>query len=187
MKKLVLATHNAGKAAELQTLLAPLGITVLTAADLHLPDVVEDADTFDGNALKKARAAYQASGLPALADDSGLCVEALNGAPGVLTARYGGWEKLLENMQTATTRAAYFHCTLALVTDTGETLFSGQCNGHIAEQARGEGGFGYDPVFIPEGDSRTFAEMGSAEKHTYSHRGRAIKSFIDFLHARRSA
>lgn len=187
MKKLVLATHNSGKVAELQTLLAPLGVEVISAADLNLPDVVEDADTFDGNALKKARAAHQASGLPALADDSGLCVDALDGAPGVFTARYGGWEKLLENMKTASTRSAHFHCTLALVMDTGETLFHGQCNGHISEQGRGVGGFGYDPVFIPEGETRTFAEMGTAQKHAFSHRGRAMKSLTDFLQARRSA
>lgn len=187
MKKLVLATHNKGKVAELNTLLAPLGIEVLSADALNLPDVVEDADTFDGNALKKARSAHAISGLPALADDSGLCVDALGGNPGVFTARYGGWEKLLTEIShiQADARSAYFHCTLALVTDAGETLFHGQCRGHIAENARGVGGFGYDPVFIPTGDSRTFAEMGSAEKHNFSHRGRAMKSFIDYLQVNR--
>lgn len=186
MKKLVVASHNAGKVSELRTLLAPLGIDVLSAADAALPDVVEDADTFDGNALKKARAAFAATGLPVLADDSGLCVDALGGRPGVFTARYGGWQKLLQEMAAldAAARSAYFHCTLAFIDASGgETMFHGECRGHIIAESRGDGGFGYDPVFVPQGEARTFAEMGAAEKHLFSHRGRAMQHFVDHLAA----
>src|SRR5690606_20511359 len=112
---LILASHNQGKVKELQQQLAPLGVTLLSATDANLPDVIEDADTFAGNALKKAQAAAEKTGLPALADDSGLCVDALGGAPGVLTARYGDYHKLLKEMTGIENRHAYFVCVLALV------------------------------------------------------------------------
>lgn len=187
MKTLILATHNSGKVAELRHLLAPLGIDVISAADANLPDVVEDADTFDGNALKKARAAHAATGLAVVADDSGLCVDALGGRPGVFTARYGNWQKLLQELATTPTRerGAYFHCTLALVdADGSETLFHGKCVGQIALEGLGDGGFGYDPVFIPAGETRTFAQMSSTEKHAFSHRGRAVSALVDALKQR---
>ncbi len=161
-----------------------------------MPDVVEDQPDFSGNALKKARAlaAVMPEGSIALADDSGLCVDALDGAPGVYSARYAGenatdadnTQKLLQSLSSLgdVSRAAGFQCHLALVKSDGEELvFQGECRGAIIEDLRGAGGFGYDPVFVPDGFSSSFAELSREEKATLSHRGKAMAKLVDWLRA----
>jgi XTP/dITP diphosphohydrolase len=181
MTQLVLATHNAHKVDEFREIL-PSSWQVLTLADRpDIPDPIEDGATFEANALIKARAAHAATGLPALADDSGLCVAALGGAPGVHSKRYSpegtsaaNNALLLAHLDGATDRSAAFVCVLALVTADFEGCVRGESRGHIALTPHGDGGFGYDPLFVPEGFAgRTFAELTSVEKHAISHRGRA--------------
>lgn len=195
--RLFLATGNLHKVEELQAMLAAanLEIEVLTPAAVGgMPEVIEDQDSFCGNALKKARAlsALLPEGGWALADDSGLCVDALGGEPGVFSARYAGEDasdsdnidKLLGALAGVGTeeRGARFECHLAIVSPQGEELvFPGQCAGRIILERRGEGGFGYDPVFIPEGFDLSFAELGSDEKAKLSHRGAAMAKLIDWL------
>ncbi|MDG6095767.1 RdgB/HAM1 family non-canonical purine NTP pyrophosphatase [Acetobacter sp. AN02] len=183
--RLVLASHNRGKLAEFETLLSGTGITVLSAGDLDLPEPEETAATFEGNAAIKALAAAKATGLPALSDDSGLCVAALNGDPGIYSARWGGAEKdfgramqrVLDGMGDRP-RAAWFSCVLCLAFPDGTTRsFEGRVDGVIADAPRGDLGHGYDPVFTPEGETRTFAEMTGAEKNAMSHRARAFALF----------
>jgi XTP/dITP diphosphohydrolase len=192
-RRLVFATRNPGKLTELRQLLADLdgAVEVVSAADLDLPDVVEDAATFAGNAIKKAVEASRASGLPALADDSGLEVDALGGAPGVHSARYAGPEqddsrnneKLLAALAgvPAERRAARFRSVLALA-DTagalGERVLTGEgvCEGRILEAPRGTGGFGYDPLFFAPELGVTFAEAGVGPKNDLSHRARAMQA-----------
>ena len=189
--KLFLATGNLHKIEELRALFADAGLAIevhTPAAIGGMPEVVEDQNSFTGNALKKARAL--AALLPvdgwALADDSGLCVDALDGAPGVHSARYAGPNatdaaniaKLLEALDgiEERNRAAGFRCHLALVSPHGdEMIFEGECRGEILHAARGEGGFGYDPVFVPVGYEATFAELSEAEKASLSHRGNAMR------------
>lgn len=181
---LLLATHNAGKARELQTLLAPYQFRIRTLAEENLPAPDETGTTFEANAELKAKHGRIATGYWSLADDSGLEVLTLNGAPGVDTAHYGGWEKLLDALRhiPEEQRQARFVCVLALQSPQGEThIFHGFCEGSITRERRGEKGFGYDPVFQPEGQQRTFAEMSPAEKHSYSHRGAALKALTQWL------
>lgn len=186
--RLVLASHNAGKLREISALLGPLGIEAVPASAFGLPEPAETEDSFAGNALLKARFAAAGSGLPALSDDSGLCVEALGGAPGVYTADWaetpagrdwllamGKVEAQLQALGPDVSRSAAFHCTLALVwPDGGEQLFEGQIAGALAWPPRGARGFGYDPVFVPEGHHETFGEMDPAAKHAISHRAVAF-------------
>lgn len=185
---LVLATHNKGKLEEVRALCAPYKISVVSAGELNLPEPEETGMTFEENALLKARAAAQASNLPALADDSGLCVEALDGAPGVYSARWAGAQKdftfAMQRIQTALkeknieTSQAYFACVLALAFPDGKTkIFEGRVDGTLAFPPRGRKGFGYDPIFIPEGEIQTFAEMDLAMKQRMSHRARAFEDF----------
>lgn len=190
MDKLVLASRNKNKIEEMKALVADLGIEVYSALDFpELEEVDEDQDTLEGNALKKARYVQLQTGLPALSDDTGLEVEALNGAPGVYSARYAGENvsyqdnvlKLLKEMDEEEKRGAQFRTVVALVTEKGEYTFEGVCKGEIIDQQRGEKGFGYDPVFLPEGFDQTFAELDSKVKNEISHRGRAIRKFISFL------
>ena len=165
-------------------MLVPLGVTITSAVQMNLPDVVEDRDTFQGNAEKKAVEISAATGLPTLADDSGLCVDALGGNPGVFTKRYGSYERLLEDMETIPTggRNAFFVCVLALAIPGEKTLFfEGKVNGTITSEPRGNGGFDYDPVFIPQGHHLTFAEMSAEEKQHYSHRGAALAKLKEYL------
>lgn len=189
--KIVLASHNAGKLREFSSLLAESGITVISAAELNLPEPEETEETFAGNAAIKALAAARTSGLPALADDSGFCVSALDNRPGVYSARWGGPTK---DMQVAMARVhremgdnpdhrAFFVAALCLVWPDGETrTVQGECHGTVVWPPRGEHGHGYDPMFVPEGESRTFAEMTEAEKNAISHRGRALEKFLkDFI------
>lgn len=183
--KLVLASHNAGKLAEFSTLLADFGVTVLSAGDLNLPEPEETATTFAGNAALKALAAARATGLPALADDSGLCVSALGGAPGIYSARWAGPDKdfpaamaRIEEGIGQDERDAWFICVLCLAYPDGTTRsFEGRVDGSITWPPRGDKGHGYDPIFTPTGENRTFAEMADAEKNAISHRADAFRAF----------
>mgnify|MGYP001175480622 FL=1 len=193
--RLVIASHNQGKVREIRALLAPFGIEPVAASDLGLPEPEETGATFAENALIKARASAEGSGIVALADDSGLCVDALGGEPGVYTADWAetpqgrDWELAmrkvedrLEALGCDVDRAARFVCTLALCWPDGETaLFEGQISGHLTWPPRGELGFGYDPVFVPEGHDQTFAELEPEEKHAISHRAEAFKKLVNAL------
>lgn len=190
--RLLVATHNAGKLEEFRELLAPLGITVEGAAQHALPEPAETETTFVGNARIKAHAAARATGLPALADDSGLEVDALGGAPGVYTADWaegpGGRDFMRAMTRThaeliasgaARPWTGRFRCTLVLAWPDGtDQVFDGAAEGELVWPVRGERGHGYDPMFQPAGESRTFAEMSHAEKNALSHRGRALAAFL---------
>jgi XTP/dITP diphosphohydrolase len=184
--RLVLASHNPGKLAELTDLLRPLAVTVVSAGDLGLPEPPEDAPDFVGNARIKALAAARASGLPALADDSGFCVAALSGAPGVYSARWAGAAKdfagamarVHREMDAATDSRAWFVAALCLAWPDDHTeTFVGRVDGTAIWPPRGDKGFGYDPMFLPAGATRTFGELDPAEKHAVSHRARAFAQF----------
>lgn len=198
--KLVIASHNAGKVREIRALLEPFGIEPVSAGDLGLPEPEETGTTFAENALLKAHAATQTSGLPALADDSGLCVAALGGAPGVYTADWaekqafeGGpgrdWymamgkvEGKLAELGPDADRRAYFTCTLALAWPDGHAeVFEGRAHGTLAWPPRGTMGFGYDPVFVPLGREQSFAELDPADKHAMSHRADAFAKLVKAL------
>lgn len=184
---LVLATSNANKLKEIKELLKDFPVTIKSLADFGpMPEAIEDGATFDENAYKKALHYARVLGLPCLADDSGLVVDALDGRPGVYSARYAGpgatdWdncEKLLGEMAGMTDRAAHFVCVLSLATPAGPALtWEGRCDGEITTERRGESGFGYDPVFFFPEFARTFAEVTMAEKSVVSHRGRALAEF----------
>ncbi|HHN68287.1 MAG TPA: RdgB/HAM1 family non-canonical purine NTP pyrophosphatase [Thermopetrobacter sp.] len=194
---IVIASHNPGKVREIAALLEPLGFSVVSAGELGLPEPVEDGATFTDNALIKARAAASASGRVALADDSGLCVAALDGAPGIHSARWGGPEKdfaramrlVEEELQakgavTPEQRRAHFACALALAWPDGAAeTFTGEVHGRLVWPPRGEKGFGYDPVFVPDGHDITFGEMEPEKKHAMSHRARAFAKLLDALRA----
>lgn len=199
-KKLVLASHNAGKLREIADLLRPYGVTVVSAGDLGLPEPEETEDSFSGNAVLKARAAADASGLPALADDSGLAVNALNGEPGIFSARWaetdgsgaaGGkrdFGKAMERVQQELTtqaqrgnddRSARFVCALCLAWPEGrQIVFEGEVKGAMVWPPRGTRGFGYDPMFVPEGHGITFGEMDPDSKHAISHRADAFRKLV---------
>ncbi len=191
--EIVVATRNLKKVGEIARMLDGTGIKLLTLDEAgECPEVVEDAPDFRGNALKKAREVSSCTGRAALADDSGLVVDALEGRPGVFSARYAGEDasdadntsKLLRELEgiPPDDRSARFVCSLALVLADGkEYVFEGVCEGMISVAPQGRSGFGYDPVFIPEGHERSFAEMSGQEKDSMSHRGRAIRAFAGFL------
>ncbi len=192
VNRLVLATHNKHKAEELQSMLRGSGIEVLTLDSFpDIGEIDEDRDTLEGNAMKKAKEVFRATGLPSLADDTGLEVEALNGSPGVYSARYAGpgatyadnVKKLLAALQGVgtTNRRACFRSVLAFVAPQFEHLAEGKCTGQIIEAARGAGGFGYDPVFLPDGYDQTFAEMPMDVKNSLSHRARSLQSMLPVL------
>jgi len=194
--KVVIATHNQGKLREMRELLAPYGIELVSAGELGLPEPVEDGTMFSENAAIKAHAATKASGLPALSDDSGICIEALDGAPGLLSANWAGPGKdfapALERVQRELARRgalapeqrrAHFVSALVIAWPDGhEELFEGRVFGRVVEAPRGAGGFGYDPIFLPDGHAKTFGEMTAQEKHGIpadgspglSHRARAF-------------
>jgi len=186
----IVATHNAGKIKEITQLFAPLGVKIQGAAEKGLPEPDETEPTFAGNAALKARSAMKATGLPALADDSGLVVTALGDQPGIHSARWAGeprdfnramarvHEELLKSGQTGW--GAAFVCTLALARLDGRIdYYEGRVEGEIVWPPRGDGGFGYDPIFVPEGEMRTFGEMTSDEKKAHSHRARAFDRLIE--------
>ena len=189
--KYVLATHNPGKLKEMGAILARFGVEVVSPKDRGLTvDVEETGTTFAENARLKAKALCDAAGLPAISGDSGLCVDALNGGPGVYSARYGGeglddkgrYMLLLNNMRGQTTRAAHFACAIACAFPNGDTLTAeGHCDGTIAFAPMGEGGFGYDPVFFVPEKAKTFGQLTAEEKSTISHRGRALEGFVEKL------
>lgn len=181
---LVVASHNKGKVREIEELLEPLGFEVTGAAELGLPEPEESGTSFTENALIKARSAASISGLPSLADDSGLCVAALDGAPGIYSARWAGREKdfrlamkRVENeLGGNPDRRACFVCALAMAMPNGnEETFEGRVYGTLTFPPRGERGFGYDPIFVPEGHRFTFGEMEPAAKHAISHRAKAFE------------
>ena len=189
---LIVATHNAGKLAEIQALLLPHGVRAVSAGSLGLPEPDETETTFIGNARIKAHAAAQATGLPALADDSGICVDALGGAPGVFTADWAEtpngrdfvmamtrtWAEL-EDVSAPFPRRAQFRSTLVLAWPDGtDAVFEGVLAGQVVWPMRGDNGHGYDPVFQPDGFSQTFAEMTDAQKNKISHRARAFEQLI---------
>ena len=187
--RLVAATHNPGKIPELTALFAPHGFEVVSAGELGLDEPVEDGETFEDNAKIKALAAATASGLPALADDSGLAVDGLNGAPGVYSARWGGPEKDFDlamkrvndalEEEKAVDRAAHFVSALCIAWPDGHTeTFVGDVHGELIWPPRGDKGFGYDPIFVPNGKTETFAEMDPAAKHAMSHRANAFEKLL---------
>lgn len=187
LTKLVLASNNAGKLREFSALLAPLGCQVIAQGELNVPEAEEPFHTFIENALTKARHASRLTGLPALADDSGLCVDALGGAPGVLSARFAGEPKsdarnnaaLLAALDGKTPRSGHYYCVLVLVRhadDPQPIIADGVWRGQVLSAAQGDGGFGYDPLFQAQGESVSVAEMDAAAKNAVSHRGQAMRA-----------
>jgi XTP/dITP diphosphohydrolase len=191
----VLATANPGKISEMKDLLADVGAVVYSIADFDdPPEIIEDQPDLAGNALKKARAWFERTGITSVADDTGLEVPALGGAPGVFSARYAGEDgnadanmtKLLREMHelVGRDRRAQFRTVVAVVSDSSEELFHGVCTGLIAEDRRGDAGFGYDPIFVPDTFDKSFAELTKQEKNRISHRGKAVRAAANYLHAR---
>ncbi len=187
--KLVFATHNPNKLKEIQSLL-PTEIQLVSLEDIGCFDEIpETADTISGNALQKAHFVKENFGLDCFADDTGLEVEALNGAPGVYSARYAGEDKsdaanidkLLSELKNETNRSARFKTVIALLINGKEFSFEGICDGKISKDKKGNLGFGYDPVFVPSGQKKTFAEMELSEKNEFSHRGKAFRKLTAFL------
>lgn len=189
--KILFATNNAHKLAEVQAVLGP-EFTLLTPRDCGVTeDIPEDRPTLEGNALQKAHYLYERTGLDCFADDTGLEVAALDGAPGVHSARYAtdghdfeaNNRMLLHNLAGKTDRRARFRTVVALLVDGEEHLFEGVVEGRIIEHESGHEGFGYDPLFVPDGCDKTFAEMTAPEKNALSHRGRAVRKLADYLHS----
>lgn len=190
--EIIFASHNQGKIAEVTDMLAPLGIKVLSANDMNLPDVEETGTTFAENSLLKSQTIAQKLGIPCMADDSGLCVDALDGAPGVYSARYApdrdfnkGMEKLLQAMAQSPnkSRAAHFSCVVSLAYPDGKyKIFEGRIDGKISTvKMLGNHGFGYDPLFVPDGYDCSFAQMPKEIKNQISHRGRAMQKFKEYI------
>ncbi len=194
--KILIATRNIAKVKEIRALLKGLPIDVLSLADVAAaPEVLEDGATFEENALKKARVIAKATGMTVLADDSGLCIDALDGKPGVHSARYGGsgisdeakCVRILQEMSEVpdTKRRATFVCVLAMVApECEERVFRGECEGRITRELRGTAGFGYDPIFYYEQSGCTFAEVDREQKNRVSHRGKALQEFAAYANAR---
>ena len=188
-KKLVVATNNAHKLEEISAILGN-EMELLSLKDIHCnTDIPETADTLEGNARQKAMYIHENYGMDCFADDTGLEVEALNGAPGVFSARYAGdghdseanMQKLLKELEEKENRKAQFRTAICLIMEGKEYLFEGIVKGHIIEEKRGGAGFGYDPIFVPEGYDQTFAELGNDVKNTISHRARAVEKLCTFL------
>lgn len=192
IKQIVFATNNAHKLSEVQAVLGDRFRLVTLAECGITEEIPEDAPTLEGNALQKARYVHERTGADCFADDTGLEVDALDGAPGVHSARYAtdghdfaaNNRLLLRNLADAADRSAHFRTVIALILDGREYLFEGRVDGRIAESETGCGGFGYDPLFVPEGFDKTFAEMGADEKNAISHRGRAVRRLVEFLQSK---
>lgn len=193
MSDLVAATNNKGKLKEIRQLL-PWDISLQSMQDIGFTDdIPEPYETFEENAAAKARTVYTFCGINTLADDSGICVPALNNAPGVYSARYSGkpsnddrnLEKLLQDMKDATDRRAFYKAVICLVWEGTEHYFEGTCHGTLAEIPRGSRGFGYDPIFIPDGYSETFGELPQEVKNQFSHRGQAIRKMMEFIESKK--
>lgn len=188
MKKILVATHNEHKKEEIQQILGN-EFQILSLSDYAIHDeIVEDGDTFEANALIKAKYCFEKTGVPSVGDDSGLVVEALDGRPGVFSARYAGnhdfaknIEKVLTEMQGETNRKAYFITVLCYYDGQQIQYFEGRVYGNLLEDNKGHQGFGYDPIFVPEGYEKTFAEMNPDEKNKISHRKKALDKFLEFL------
>lgn len=186
--ELVIATNNAGKLSEIQSMLPDYTLHTLKTIGFT-DDIPEPYETFEQNALTKAQTVYNFSGQMVMADDSGLCVEALNGQPGVFSARYAGEQatdrenvdKLLAALKGQANRKAYYKAVICLIRGDQTYFFEGFCHGTIAEQPIGEGGFGYDPIFIPEGHIETFGQLPLSVKNGLSHRGQAVQQMVQFL------
>lgn len=187
--QLIFATHNKNKLKEVKSLV-PDSIQLLSLDDINFDTEIEEtAETIEGNALLKAKTIYEKTGINCFADDSGLLVDALNGAPGVYSARYAGeqknnednMEKLLYELQNHANRNAHFKTVMALILDGKEYLFEGKIEGKIITEKLGTNGFGYDPIFIPDGYNETFAQLDSETKNTISHRARALQKMLEFL------
>ena len=195
--KLFIATSNLHKVKEMKEILSALDVEIVSKEDMgEIPEVVEDRDSFTGNALKKAKVMQQKFDLPTIADDSGLVVDVLDGKPGVYSARFAGKdatdkdnnEKLLSLLNDIEdkSRAAYFVCAMAFIDSEGaETIVKGKCEGKIGFEAKGDNGFGYDPLFIPEGYQQTFAQLGEEIKNKISHRAKALAKMKKVLMDRR--
>lgn len=190
--KLIFATHNANKLKEVKSLI-PSSIELLSLDDINFnTEINETETTIEGNALLKAKTIYEQTGINCFADDSGLLVDYLNGAPGVYSARYAGepkndennLQKLLVELKAAKNKKAHFKTVMALIIDGKDYLFEGTINGEIIAEKRGNNGFGYDPIFIPNGYKTTFAEMDSETKNAISHRGIALQKLINFINSR---
>ena len=197
MKKLVIASNNPGKLREIERILTPLGLEVLPQSSFNIPEVEEPYCTFVENCLTKARHASELSGLPALADDSGICVDALNGAPGVYSARFAGEpksdqrnnEKLVELLKLEANRKAHYYCVIILVRyphDPQPLIAEGAWHGEIIDTPRGSGGFGYDPYFLVPALGKTGAELPLDIKNGLSHRGQALAALVEKLKAANS-
>jgi XTP/dITP diphosphohydrolase len=191
-QRLILASNNAGKLKEFAQLLAPIGFDLHPQGEFDVPEAEEPFGTFVENALQKARHAARLTGLPALADDSGVCVNALGGAPGVYSARYAGEPKsdarnsakLIADLAAHADKSAYYYCVLVYVRhadDPQPVIADGVWRGQIVEEARGEGGFGYDPHFLLPDLGKTAAELASGEKNAVSHRGQALRALVEKL------
>ena len=187
-KEILIATHNAHKKEEIQQILGDqFTVTSLTDYNIH-DEIVEDGKTFHANALIKAQYCFDTTGKPSLGDDSGLVVEALEGRPGIYSARYAGdhdfaknMAKVLEELDGVENRKAYFVTVMCLVDETGTNYFEGRVYGTLTKEVRGEKGFGYDPIFVPENHEITFAEMKAEDKNKISHRKKAIEQFLEFV------
>ena len=187
-KEILIATHNAHKKEEIQQILGEnFTVTSLTDYDIH-DEIVEDGDNFHANALIKAQYCFDKTGKPSLGDDSGLVVEGLEGRPGIYSARYAGdydfaknMSKVLQELEGIENRKAYFVTVMCLVDETGTNYFEGRVYGNLTKEVRGEKGFGYDPIFIPENYEITFAEMKAEDKNKISHRKKAIEQFLEFM------
>lgn len=186
--ELLVATHNEHKKEEIQQILgSDCVVKSLTDYNIH-EEIVEDGDSFHANALIKAKYCFEKTGIPSLGDDSGLVVESLDGRPGIFSARYAGdhdfaknIEKVLEEMQGIENRKAYFITVLCYYDENGAQYFEGRVHGNLLTENKGFKGFGYDPIFVPQGYDRTFAEMEPADKNKISHRKQALDLFMDFL------
>ena len=187
-ERLVIASHNAGKVREIAELMAPFGVEAVAADELGLPEPEETGATFRENAELKATAAAEAAGLPALADDSGLVVPSLDGAPGIFSARWAGprrdFAKAMAKVEKALggnpDRRAHFECALSLAWPDGHyETFEGRVEGRLVWPPRGDSGFGYDPIFLAEGEALTFGEMDPERKHAMSHRARAFAKLVE--------
>lgn len=189
--KLIFATHNKNKAKEVKSLM-PESIELLSLDDINFhTEIEENASTLEGNALLKAKTIFEKTGINCFADDSGLLVDALNGEPGVYSARYAGgqksdednMQKLLHELQNKSDRNAHFKTVMALIIDGKEYLFDGKIEGKIISEKRGNNGFGYDPIFVPNGYNETFAQLDSETKNKISHRAKALKKLLDFIYS----
>ncbi len=183
--ELFMATHNQSKIAEIAEMLKPYAIAIKSSNDIPYPETDETGTTFEENASLKVIDGFKASNMPTIADDSGICVKTLNDEPGVYSARYkGGYNTVLNKLGNIANanRDAYFVCVIAYTDKNGKIhLFRGESHGKIAKTPQGEGGFGYDPVFIPNGETKTYANMTKAEKSQTSHRKKALAKFMDFI------